>query len=238
MDGLGLDDEGRRLLATCDVVVHCAATVAFDAPLDTAVEINLLGPSAGRGRNRERCRIETRRTDRSAHPRTSSRSPLPMWPERTRVTPPRRSPRTRALGGQGAHALDRHHRGRHRRRGRLRPAPARGSRGRVAPARAPEAASPRQHAPSSDLQGPISWPNVRRSCATSGSTTSSSRPVALGPSHSAGPTRMPSRRLWVNGSSLRTTPWCRPLWCDPPSSSRRSPNLAPGGSAAFGWRSR
>ena len=45
MDGLGLDDEGRRLLATCDVVVHCAATVAFDAPLDTAVEINLLGPS-------------------------------------------------------------------------------------------------------------------------------------------------------------------------------------------------
>jgi HAD superfamily hydrolase (TIGR01490 family) len=45
MDGLGLDDEGLRLLATCDVVVHCAATVAFDAPLDTAVEVNLLGPS-------------------------------------------------------------------------------------------------------------------------------------------------------------------------------------------------
>jgi len=44
-DGLGLDDEGRRLLAMCDVVVHCAATVAFDAPLDTAVEVNLLGPS-------------------------------------------------------------------------------------------------------------------------------------------------------------------------------------------------
>ncbi|MGA2036425.1 MAG: HAD-IB family phosphatase [Acidimicrobiales bacterium] len=44
-DGLGLDDEGRRLLATCDVVVHCAATVAFDAPLDTTVEVNLLGPS-------------------------------------------------------------------------------------------------------------------------------------------------------------------------------------------------
>jgi len=44
-DGLGLDDEGRRLLASCDVVVHSAATVAFDAPLDTSVEVNLLGPS-------------------------------------------------------------------------------------------------------------------------------------------------------------------------------------------------
>ncbi len=44
-DGLGLDDEGRSLLASCDVVVHCAATVSFDAPLDQAVEINLLGPA-------------------------------------------------------------------------------------------------------------------------------------------------------------------------------------------------
>jgi HAD superfamily hydrolase (TIGR01490 family) len=44
-DGLGLDDDGRSLLASCDVVVHSAATVAFDAPLDTAVEVNLLGPS-------------------------------------------------------------------------------------------------------------------------------------------------------------------------------------------------
>ncbi|HLX88459.1 MAG TPA: HAD-IB family phosphatase [Acidimicrobiales bacterium] len=45
LDGLGLDDEGRAALASCDVVVHSAATVAFDAPLDTAVEVNLLGPS-------------------------------------------------------------------------------------------------------------------------------------------------------------------------------------------------
>ncbi|MHB8681573.1 MAG: HAD-IB family hydrolase [Acidimicrobiales bacterium] len=44
-DGLGLDDAGRDALADCDVVVHSAATVAFDAPLDTAVEVNLLGPS-------------------------------------------------------------------------------------------------------------------------------------------------------------------------------------------------
>jgi len=44
-DGLGLDDAGRTALAAADVVVHSAATVAFDAPLDSAVEINLLGPA-------------------------------------------------------------------------------------------------------------------------------------------------------------------------------------------------
>ncbi len=43
--GLGLDEEGRRLLATCDLVIHSAATVSFDAPLDAAVEVNMLGPS-------------------------------------------------------------------------------------------------------------------------------------------------------------------------------------------------
>ena len=44
-DGLGLDAAGRAALASCDVVVHSAATVSFDAPLDHAVEVNLLGPS-------------------------------------------------------------------------------------------------------------------------------------------------------------------------------------------------
>ena len=44
-DGLGRDAEGRRLLDASDVVVLSAATVSFDAPLDQAVEINLLGPS-------------------------------------------------------------------------------------------------------------------------------------------------------------------------------------------------
>src|SRR3954447_10391493 len=44
-DGLGLDDEGRALLASCDIVIHSAAAVAFDSPLDAAVETNLLGPT-------------------------------------------------------------------------------------------------------------------------------------------------------------------------------------------------
>ena len=44
-EGLGLDDAGVDLLAASDIVVHSAAAVAFDAPLDAAVEVNLLGPS-------------------------------------------------------------------------------------------------------------------------------------------------------------------------------------------------
>jgi alcohol-forming fatty acyl-CoA reductase len=44
-DGLALDDEGRAALAACDVVIHSAATVSFDSPLDAAVEVNLLGPT-------------------------------------------------------------------------------------------------------------------------------------------------------------------------------------------------
>src|SRR5579863_1756602 len=45
VDGLGLDAEGEELLGSCQIVIHSAATVSFDSPLDTAVEINLLGPS-------------------------------------------------------------------------------------------------------------------------------------------------------------------------------------------------
>ncbi len=44
-DGLGMDAAGLEALSRCDLVVHAAATVSFDSPLDSAVEINLLGPS-------------------------------------------------------------------------------------------------------------------------------------------------------------------------------------------------
>jgi HAD superfamily hydrolase (TIGR01490 family) len=44
-DGLGLDDSDRAIFAGCDIVIHSAAAVAFDSPLDSAVEINLLGPT-------------------------------------------------------------------------------------------------------------------------------------------------------------------------------------------------
>ncbi len=60
-DGLGLDDEGRSVLASCDVVVHSAATVSFDAPLDGAVEVNLLGPARVATTLREVCAEASRR---------------------------------------------------------------------------------------------------------------------------------------------------------------------------------
>ena len=43
-DGLGLDAQGVEALRSCDIVIHSAAAVSFDSPLDQAVEVNLLGP--------------------------------------------------------------------------------------------------------------------------------------------------------------------------------------------------
>ena len=43
-DGLGLNDDDRAVWASCDTIIHSAAAVSFDLPLDSAVEINLLGP--------------------------------------------------------------------------------------------------------------------------------------------------------------------------------------------------
>ena len=43
-DGLGLSGEDLETWLTADVIIHSAATVSFDSPLDTAVEVNLLGP--------------------------------------------------------------------------------------------------------------------------------------------------------------------------------------------------
>lgn len=43
-DGLGLVGEDLETWLSADVIIHSAATVSFDSPLDTAVEVNLLGP--------------------------------------------------------------------------------------------------------------------------------------------------------------------------------------------------
>jgi HAD superfamily hydrolase (TIGR01490 family) len=45
IDTLGLSENDLKLLSDCDIVIHSAAAVSFDAPLDQAVEINLLGPT-------------------------------------------------------------------------------------------------------------------------------------------------------------------------------------------------
>ncbi len=43
-DGLGLSGDDLATWLSADVIIHSAATVSFDSPLDTAVEVNLLGP--------------------------------------------------------------------------------------------------------------------------------------------------------------------------------------------------
>jgi fatty acyl-CoA reductase len=45
LDGIGLSDADRERLGGVDVVIHSAAAVSFDSPLDAAVAVNLLGPS-------------------------------------------------------------------------------------------------------------------------------------------------------------------------------------------------
>jgi thioester reductase-like protein len=45
VDGLALNETDRALLAYCDIIIHSAASVSFDSPLDSAVEVNLLGPT-------------------------------------------------------------------------------------------------------------------------------------------------------------------------------------------------
>jgi HAD superfamily hydrolase (TIGR01490 family) len=44
-DALGLGADDQAIFASCDIVIHSAAAVSFDSPLDSAVEINLLGPT-------------------------------------------------------------------------------------------------------------------------------------------------------------------------------------------------
>ncbi|HCB37288.1 MAG TPA: HAD-IB family hydrolase, partial [Acidimicrobiaceae bacterium] len=44
-DGLNLDEAGLATFCGCDVVIHAAAVVSFDSPLDTSIDTNLLGPN-------------------------------------------------------------------------------------------------------------------------------------------------------------------------------------------------
>lgn len=44
-EGLGLSDEDRSRMASCDIVIHSAAAVEFDNPADLSAETNLLGAS-------------------------------------------------------------------------------------------------------------------------------------------------------------------------------------------------
>ena len=83
-DGLALDGAGRETLGSCDTVIHAAAAVTFDAALDDAVEVNLLGPFRVADTLRELASPESRARRPWRCP-ISWRSPRPMSTAGTRA---------------------------------------------------------------------------------------------------------------------------------------------------------
>ena len=78
-DGLGLDDDGRAAVAACDIVIHSAATVSFDSPLDRRRRGQPPRPQPHR-----------RRPQRPGRRRpTSWPSPPATWPAAAEAPPPR-----------------------------------------------------------------------------------------------------------------------------------------------------
>jgi alcohol-forming fatty acyl-CoA reductase len=124
-DGLGLSGEDRAIFASCDVIIHSAATVSFDSPLDSAVEINLLGPTRIAPLQRAR-----------GHPAPRRRVDLLR-----RRQPARQRPRAARQRGPVRHRARLAH------RGRRRPPPQgrhRGAQPRARPARRVPQGSPRR----------------------------------------------------------------------------------------------
>ncbi len=193
-DGLGLDDDGRRALSECDVVVHSAAAVSFDAPLDTAVEVNLLGPSrvaAAVAAARQQAAREGRSRTTALHPgldRLRGRHP----PGRGRRGAPRRQPL--------------HDRRRLARRGRSRPAPARRHRGGVPPARASEPVHEGGPGRAGRGRPPPAGRAGRAAAARTGCGSRWSRSDRPGPSPSAGPTPIPTPRPSASGRWSPSSP--------------------------------
>ena len=216
-DGLGLDDAGRAALADCDIVIHSAATVSFDSPLDAAVEVNLLGPT--------RIAAALQRAGGHAPPR--GRVHLLR-----RRQPPGRRPRG---AGRGERLL---HRRRLARRGRRRPPHAHRRRGRQPHAReagrVPQAGPPgagrRRRAPAGRQDraapDPLGHRPHGRGRPGPGRLAGLARRLRLhqGPRR-AGPVRDPGRRPGQHRAARR-------------SSSRPGPSPSRAGSGASAWPSR
>jgi fatty acyl-CoA reductase len=82
-DGLGLNAVDREVFASCDTIIHSAAAVSFDSPLDSAVEINLMGPV----RIAETCHaLASRRTWSASAPATSPATAAATHPRRWSAT--------------------------------------------------------------------------------------------------------------------------------------------------------
>ena len=166
---------GGPLLAACDVVIHSAAAVAFDSPLDRAVEVNLLGPpriaeTAARARRHPAPR-------RGVAPATSPATGAAR-PPRSRSTP---NPFFADIDWRTEVAAARPRRARHRRREPLRPSGSPSSRSRARFELGPAG-------------GPLLRPNAPRRSAGLGRTTGWSSWAAPAPRRSDGPTPTRSPR--------------------------------------------
>ena len=225
VDGLGLDDAGRDVLSSCSTVIHSAATVSFDAPLDAAVEVNLLGPSrvaalstgaagkhGGQSRgapppdlrfDRLRGRDEKRPGPGGPAVRDALFGPGP-W--RAEVDAARRA-------RSDAEAASRDPKQLARLRGR---SPRRTGRGR--------------RTPPGREDGETAGRVDRR---PHGRARQGPRPGIW-----VGRTPTPTPKPWANGPFSRAAAPCRSRWCGPPSSRPRFPNPIRAGSAASGWPTR
>ena len=206
-DGLALDDAGRATLASCDVVIHSAATVSFDSPLDSAVEVNLLGPTP----------------HRAGAPRPRRHPPPRLGLHVLR----RRAPTRRGTGDPGAREPVLRRR-RLAQRGRGRPPGPHRRRGRQPSARrahpVPQGGPHTRSVPRACLR----WPPRPSSGEPPGSRTRWSRPVEPAPPRSAGPTPTPTPRPSASGPCCRTGATCRSRSCGRRSSSRRCMEPFPG----------
>ena len=216
-DGLGLDDAGRDVLASCDIVIHSAATVSFDSPLDGAVEVNLLGP----------IRIAATLNDLGVTPHLVAVSTCYVAGNRR---------------GRGARGDGRREPVLRRRRlaprGRRRPPRTRRRRGREPHPRTPRPLPQGGRGPSSGRPARRPWPPRPSSCGRAGWATAWSRPGGPAPPRSAGPTPTPTPRPSASGRWSRRTATYPSASCGRRSSSRRWPNPALVGSAGSAWPSR
>ena len=227
VDGLGLDAAGEALLAACATVIHSAATVSFDSPLDAAVEINLLGPS--------RVADHPAPTARTA----ASRRPAAPPPDR-RVH--RLRGRQPARAGPRGHPA-RHARGRPRWRGARRsPRPAGPGPTPTPTSREPEDAAARFRRQARAELGAAGTPAAGRQVRTApgglGQGPHGRRSARPGPRASAGPTPTPTPRRSASGPCSTPAATCPSPSCGRRSSSRPWPSRSRAGSGASAWPTR
>ena len=202
----------------CDVVIHSAATVSFDAPLTQPSRSTCSAPPAW-----------PRPSPRSGRAPTSSRCRPPTWPARTRARPRRScsartaSPSTSTWEDEVASAR------------RLRD-------DLEAESRTPERLREFTKKARSELGAAgdhllaARAEKLREDWVSERAGRRPARPVR---SRSAGPTPTPSPRRWASGrSSSSGKDACPSPSCGRRSSSRRWPSPARAGSAASAWPSR